>query len=240
MATHLGLDERDLTKVRRVEMLKTVGDDDLARLLSVASPRSYSRNQMIFSQGEQADRFFIVLDGWARIYRSLPDGSEVTINLFTNGESFAEAAVFSGGTFPASAVSADESRLLVVRGSGFLQCLSRSPKLAFAMIANMSRKLHFLVRQVEQLSHRTTKQRVAAFLLTLADRTHGPAKIHLPLDKHLIAARLGMQPESFSRALAKLRGHGIECIGDEVTIESCQSLAALCDRTVEGPAARGS
>ena len=230
-AAHLGLGERDLVMIRSVQMLQAVSDADLVRLLEVASVRSYARNQTIFTQGDLADRFFIVLDGWARVYRSLPDGSEVTINLFTDGESFAEAAVFDEGRYPASAVSADDSRFLVVRGTGFRRCLGESPSLAFAMMASMARKLHFLVRQVEQLSHRTTMQRVAAFLLTLAERSQGPATIHLPIDKHLIAARLGMQPETFSRALAKLRSHGVVCSGDEITIESCHILAAICGRS---------
>ena len=76
----------------------------------------------------------------------------------------------------------------------------------------MARHLHRLVLQVEQLTSRSSVERVADFLLHLCPPGAGRAEVELPLDKSLIAARLGMQPETFSRSLAtparRRRGDG--------------------------------
>ena len=226
-AIHAGLRQYELAMVRRLPLLQGIGSRDLARLLELATVREFERNHMLFYQGDKAGRFYVVLRGWVRIYRSIEDGSEVTINLFTDGEGFAEAALLAGGNYPVNGVTADRSRLLIIPAKGFLNYLNDNPSLCFNMMASMARKLQGFVRQVEQISHRTTTQRLAAFLATLTRGASGPCRLRLPLDKHLIAARLGMQPETFSRALAKLRKHGVHVDGEVVTIDDCNRLRAL-------------
>jgi len=82
---------------------------------------------------------------------------------------------------------------------------------------------------IEQIQARSTPQRLGDFLLNLSDVRKGPAVIELPYDKSLIAARLGMKPESLSRALAKLRQHGVTTNGHEIKLENVLSLRAYCD-----------
>jgi hypothetical protein len=60
-------------------------------------------------------------------------------------------------------------------------------------------------------------------------RGPGNATFELPFDKSLIARRLGMKPETFSRALAKLRGIGVETQGATVNVEDLDRLRAYCE-----------
>ncbi|MCB1969511.1 MAG: Crp/Fnr family transcriptional regulator [Geminicoccaceae bacterium] len=215
MARTAGLSPDDLEMLRTIPIFQGFADTQWLKLLPIMRVRSYSRNQIIYSQGDVADYIYIVLQGWMRIFRSLPDGNEVTVNLFTTGESLAEAAIFAGDTYPVSGGTVEDSRLLLVSATGLRSLLGNDPKLALNMLASMSQKLHFLVRQLEQVSNRTARQRVAAFLLTLAEKQK-TSTIRLPIDKHLIAGRLGMQPETFSRALTKLRADGVSTRGGMV------------------------
>ena len=81
-----------------------------------------------------------------------------------------------------------------------------------------------LVRQVEQLAVKSSAERVAGFLCKLTSNADGPVTIQLPLDKALIAGRLGMQPETFSRSLAKLRRLGIVTNGGVVQVPDVAAL----------------
>lgn len=222
-AAHVGLSSTDVDVLRGITAFAGVDDAQLARLTRIMSTHRYDRNQLLFCQGDAAEYFYIVLEGWVRIFRSLPDGGEVTVSLFTRGESLAEAAIFAGSTYPVTGVTADISRLVLVSATGIRAALDDDPKLGLNMMASMSAKMQLLVRQLEQVSHSTTKQRVAAFLLTLADRQH-TMDIRLPLDKHLIAARLGMQPETFSRALNKLKAEGVRTEGEIVHLSNLKRL----------------
>jgi CRP-like cAMP-binding protein len=89
--------------------------------------------------------------------------------------------------------------------------------------------LHSLVAQVEELKARTGAQRVAAFLLELAPCKSGACEVTLPYEKTLIAGRLGLQPESLSRAFAKLKAYGVTIKVNQASIEYVEKLQALAD-----------
>lgn len=222
-----GMRPGDLDVAARALMVAQLERHELREVLADAVVREVERGTVLFIQGEDCDRFYFVLDGWVRLFRQTADGSEVTIALFTKGESLAEAAMLAGGRFPVSGVAADHARLLVVPRSGFLRQLERNPALCRSLLASLSVRLHGFVKQIEQISHRSTVKRLAAFLLRLTDVDEGAAIVTLPMDKTLVAARLGMQPESLSRSFARLRRHGVETKGGEVHVRDVAELRAL-------------
>jgi CRP-like cAMP-binding protein len=89
--------------------------------------------------------------------------------------------------------------------------------------------LHSLVSQLEQLKAQTGPPRVAEFLLELCDKDSGSATVTLPYDKVLIAGRLGMKPESLSRAFAKLKPAGVTITRNNAVIDDVDRLAAYAE-----------
>ena len=220
-----GLSAAEVVLVARLPIFTGLDEARIRRLLDQAVVRSFARNTVLFLQDEPATRFYVILDGWVRLYRQTIEGQESTIAVYTRGDSFAEAAILQSGVFPVTAVVVDDAKLLFIEAEPFLRHLRADPKLCLNMMASMSIHLRRLVQQVEQLTVRSSTERLGDFLLRLAPA--GAARetvIRLPWDKALIAARLGMQPETLSRALARLRPLGIETRGSRVTIHD---LAAL-------------
>lgn len=74
-----------LQAVRQVPLFTGLEDDTLALLTGGALERSYRRGTLLFSEGEPADRFYVVLDGWVKLFRESPDGNECMVGLFTRG-----------------------------------------------------------------------------------------------------------------------------------------------------------
>ncbi len=201
----------------------------IRRLLGAGRVRQYRRGATLFSQEDPAESFFVVLDGWVKLSRDTAEGDEYIIGMFSRGESFAEAAIFDSGCYPVTAEAVEASRILVVPAKPFVASISNDPRLALSMLASMSRHLRHLVQQVEQLQAKTSSQRVGAFLLRLSDSADEAITIQLPYDKSLIAARLGMKPETFSRALAKLRQLGVRSEGANVVVPEPQALRHYCE-----------
>lgn len=222
------MDRQDLEILRRVPLFAGLDESRLGDLLRDASIRDHPKGQLLFQQGDTADRFYVVLGGWVKIFRLTPDGDEAVMALFARGESFAEAAMFMGGQFPASAEVVEQARLLRVESRPFKNRLHAEPEIAVAMLASVSLRMHYLVGQIEQLQVRSGTQRVADFLLKLCSAEDGPTEIALPYDKSLIASRLGMKPESFSRALARLRDLGVRTERSRVSIADAAALAEYC------------
>lgn len=230
IARRSGLSIAELELVRRTPVFSGLTPSALAPLLEGAVSKRFSRQMVLFLQGEPASRFFVMLDGWVRLYRQTPQGQEITIAVFGRGDSFAEAIVLQTMPFPVSAQTVADSRLLVIPADSFMQHLQASTDLCFKVMAAMARRLQDLVFQLENVSSRSTVQRLAHFVLRLCDGKNGECRIQLPLDKNLIAARLGMQPETLSRGLAKLRVCGIETSGQGLLVHDVARLRAFVGR----------
>ena len=220
-----GLSAAEFALVARLSIFTGLDQTRLRMLLDRASVRSFERNAVLFLQDEPATRFYVILDGWVRLYRQTAEGQESTIAVYTRGESFAEAAIFQSGAFPVTAVVVEDARLLVIEAEPFLRHLQSDPRLCLNMLASMSIHLRHLVQQVEQLTVRSSTERLGEFLLRLAPTPDGRAAVvRLPWDKALVAARLGMQPETLSRALAKLRPLGVDTKGSRININDLDKL----------------
>jgi len=233
IARRSGLSLPELELVRRTPVFAGLSPPALAPLLESALAKAFGRQSVLFLQGEPASRFFVVLDGWVRLYRQTPQGQEVTIAVFGRGDSFAEAVVLQMMPFPVSAQVIADSRLLVIPADSFMRHLQASTDLCFKVMAAMARRLQDLVFQLENVSSRSTVQRLAHFILRLCDGHTRDCRIQLPLDKNLIAARLGMQPETLSRALAKLRSVGVEADGHELRVHDTVRLRSMAAREDE-------
>ncbi len=222
-----GITADDRAVLGQLPLFAGLSDDALRQLLVDAWVQSFPRNAMLFLQGDPAVRFYVVFDGWVKLYRATEQGDESVIGVFAGGESFAEAALFDSAVYPVSAAVVEDSRLLVVPADRFIGQLAAHGEYAIKMMAAMARHMHQLVRQVEQLTLKSSTERVAGFLLKLCPYQDGAAVIRLPLDKALIAGRLGMQPETLSRSFAKLRPFGVVSKGPEISIADVAALRRM-------------
>lgn len=199
---------------------ETIADPILQRSLT----KTYKRGETIFCQGDEAQNIFVVLDGWVKLFRITPTGAEAVVGIFTKGRSFGEAVAFENASYPVTAEAVTDSRLLLVRTSLLTSMMRDKPEIAIAILSSTFRHLHSLVAQVEQLKAHTGAQRVAEFLLELCDVDSGSCTITLPYDKTLIAGRLGMQPQSLSRAFSRLETQGVKITHNQATIADIAQL----------------
>ncbi len=200
----------DLEVVRTIPTLAALKEAHLRFVLARSRMEHYSRGQVLFIQGDAADRFFVVLEGWISVYRATPEGDQTVLHVVRARESFAEPAALALGHYPASAQAATDCTLLEVSAKAFAQVMREDSEAALNTIAQMAQRLHYLVGQFERRHVKTAPQRLADFLLELVPEGKVSANVTLPYDKALLAARLGMTPESLSRALARLRPEGVE------------------------------
>jgi CRP-like cAMP-binding protein len=164
-----------------------------------------------------------------KLYRISPSGSEAIVGVFTKGSSFGEAVALRLDTYPVAAEAVTACRLIRIEADTILNLVRESPEIAIAILSATFIHLHSLVAQIEQLKARTGAQRVAEFLLELAPRSAGACEVILPYDKALIAGRLGLKPESLSRAFAKLRHHGVTVKLNHAIIADLGKLRELAE-----------
>ncbi|MDO5647865.1 Crp/Fnr family transcriptional regulator [Paracoccus sp. (in: a-proteobacteria)] len=202
------------------------------RIASFCSIREVSQGETIFVQGEPSDSVFMIARGWVKLYRLTASGAEAVVSVKTRGDSFAEAAAIRGTPYPVSAEAATAAILIRLDAGRLRHMIDTEPRVTHAMLSNCFLKLQEFVVDIEQLKARSGAQRVAEFLLDLSNEQDDAAAIELPYNKVLIAGRLGMKPESLSRAFRRLRDHGVRIDGANAFISD---RAALMDFVAEDP-----
>ncbi len=222
-----GIAAGDLPLLLELPLFAGLAPDELLSLLSDARVAVAPAASLLFLQGDPARHFYVVLEGWVKLFRTTAEGDEAIIAVIPQGQSFAEAAVFEEGSYPVSAAMVDDSRLLCIPAEPFLDKVIKDRHMVMKMMASMSRRLRQLVNQVEDLSLKSSVERVAGYLAGLCTEESGGAIVRLPLDKAVIAKHLGMQPETLSRSLARLRGQGIVAEGNTVRISDVTVLRRL-------------
>lgn len=232
--------ETDFARLRRVALFQGLSEPSLRTLLADASVRRVDDGTVLFVQGDEADQFFVLLDGWVKLYRLTEEGAEALVTVVAPGETFAEAAMFAQQRYPVCAEAIAASSMLVIGRGGFAASLAADPQIALLMLGSLSKRMRHLVERIEQLQVKSAPQRLGDFLVRLCTQAAGPATVELPFAKGLVAQRLGMRPETLSRAMGALRRVGVTARGGRVAIDDVARLRAFCDAPRgEEPGLRG-
>ncbi|MFK5894869.1 MAG: Crp/Fnr family transcriptional regulator [Pseudomonadota bacterium] len=178
-------------------------------------------DMVLFQQGQDFKYFYYVISGIMKLSSVSEEGSENVIEIMQKGNFFGESLMFiSKPQYPVQAVAITQTSLIAIDAAKYLKLIKQSENGAFHLLADFSRRIHQLVKQIDDLSFHSTKSRVAAYILRCCDM-HSALVFSLDIPKNTIASRLSMKPETFSRALHFFEELGIISINKR-TIEVYQ------------------
>lgn len=210
-----------------------LSDHDFDALIAIARIREHPRGELLFSEGEKAAGFFVVLDGKVKVYKLSPEGKERILHVIQPGGTFAEAAIFGDGLYPAYAEPLQPSKLFFLPKEGFLDLLRNNGQISINMIAGLSRFLRQFANQIEDLTFKDVPSRLACYLV---DLSRGSKRfVELPISKSQLASNLGTVSETLSRTLRKLSEDDlIRVSGKTVEILDGDRLEELAEKFKEG------
>jgi CRP-like cAMP-binding protein len=192
------------------ELFAGLDDKALQQLTSAATLKNVRRNEIIFHEGDAASFFCIVGEGKVKVFKFSAEGKEQILLIAEQGDSFAEAALFAGGKFPASAQALEDSRVVVINRDKFVSLLGSNPDLAVNLIGRLSSLLRQMTKLVEGLSLTDVTTRLMQYLVDgIEDDSPEPCTIVLTQKKSILAAQLGTIPETLSRSFARLVKDGL-------------------------------
>ncbi|MGH1402623.1 MAG: Crp/Fnr family transcriptional regulator [Alphaproteobacteria bacterium] len=217
---------QNINDLETIKLFTPCGDDFFKKLSQNATSQRYAKGKVLFIHGEEAQRFFYIKSGWIKLFRETLDGAQAVVDILPHGNIFGETSIFEDGIYPYSAEIVEPSEIISLPISHLKDEIEKNNKLALNMLRTMARYRRQQDQEIEHRSIQNASQRIGCFLLRLADQEKiGEVTIHLPYDKTLLASRLGMQPETFSRALSKLRQKtGIRVQGATIEMDSLDQL----------------
>ena len=212
------------TFLARMPLFNAMSPEQLERIAAGTTERHVERGEIIFQRGDPCNGFHLVIYGQVKLAAGSATGAEKIIELIGPGHSFGEALMFMEKPYIVSATALADSLLLHVTRDAVFEGIACDPTFARKMLAGLSRRMHGLICDLESYALRSGTQRVIGYLLQDESTGEG-ALIALPVSKAVVASRLNLTPEHFSRILSDLSGHGYVAVqGRNVTILDIEGL----------------
>src|SRR6478672_5543053 len=219
-----------LETLRHVSIFNGLTETELQFLAERAVPRTYSKGELLFTEGDPCTGLFVIETGRVRIFKSSPSGREQVLTVEGPGSSVAELPVFDGGNYPASTSAADKARVYFISKQDFHALCLVHPQVPLKVLKVVGGRLRRLVGIIEELSFTTVRSRLISVLLRLAKsgkKTAAGIEIQLPPSNQELASEIGTVRELVSRNLSRLQAEElISMDGKTVIIPDIERLQA--------------
>ncbi|QIK37801.1 Crp/Fnr family transcriptional regulator [Caldichromatium japonicum] len=218
-----------LDELRRAPLLARLEPHQLERVARHARRIRLAAGQWLFQQGDPAECFYLLLAGQIRLFRLSTEGGEKVIELVGPGQTFAEALMcLNAPRYPVCAAALVDSELIAIESADFRAMLGESVETCFVLLGTLSQRLRALIGEIDALSLHTATSRLARYLaLRLLP---GTDTLELPVRKAVLASRLSIQPETFSRVIKSLVDQAIIRVdGHRVQVRDRRALFALAE-----------
>ncbi len=214
------------TFLAQLPLFDAMGPDELDRIAVGTTELQVPRGGRIFQRGDPCNGFHVVLYGQVKLAFTSAQGSEKVLELIGPRHSFGEAVMFLNKPYFVSAQALADTMLLHVSKATVMAELAHDPALACKMLAGLSRRMHGLICDLESVCLQSGVQRVIGFLLK-DEAAHNGGNFRLDVSKSIVASRLNLTPEHFSRILSDLGAQDmIKVVGRQVTILDAERLRA--------------
>ena len=213
--------------LKQSHLFTSLSEKQLERVYRHSRVVELEEGQLLFAQGEEVTCFYMVLNGKIKLFRVSPDGQEKIIEIIRQGGVFAEALMFMDQPhYPVSSAALSDTVVVGIDAKDFKAMLWDSVDTCLLLLGDMSFRLRKLVHEIDTLTLHSGTCRVANYILQHAP--DGEDCFQLETAKSVIAARLSVKPETFSRIIKSLRGENILSIdGNKITIHDREALKQL-------------
>jgi len=223
----------DEQTLRRIYLFEAMSDDQLGALRRTIRVRDLDEGERLFDFGQPPTQFFYLERGQVKLFRNAADGSEKVIEVLRPGDTFAEAVMFMQHVkgYPVSAEALTASRVWAFDSATMVDLLHDSVDSCFQLLANLSIRLRHHIDEIERLTLHNASFRVVSFLLRQVPEGIEPGTaVHLSMPKNVLASRLGIQPETFSRILGRLTKAGLLQVNrNDIVLQDLAGLRDMAD-----------
>jgi CRP/FNR family transcriptional regulator len=213
----------------RVPLFADLAENQLRFLAERAVLFRFGDGEVIFSEGDPCKGLYCVQSGAVKIFKTAASGREQVLTVEKPPSLVAELPVFDGGPYPASASVVGDSALLFVSKNDFRALCLEHPEVALKVLRSVGRRLRALVSLIEELSFTTVRNRLAGFLLKLAEsegkKTDRGIEFPLVVSNQELASHIGTVRELVSRNLSRFQAEGLFRVeGKNVVVPDIEKL----------------
>ncbi|MBF0360586.1 MAG: Crp/Fnr family transcriptional regulator [Oligoflexia bacterium] len=206
----------------KIFLFSYLSDELIDKIASVSNVIELKKEELLFSEGDVADKLFIIIYGKLSIFKISRQGEEQPIHFQSSFDLVAEAAIFDKKIYPAFCKALQNSLVLSVPRDELISLIKKNPDVALKLLASYSKRLREFVSMVEYLTLNDAKERLIRYLIKNAkdksedvEDVDSQYVVELQTSKKELAAILGTAAETLSRTLKILKEEGIISVSEE-------------------------
>lgn len=198
--------------IKRLWLFQNLEPSDLEALGLHVSTERYSPGQLIFKQGDPANRMFIIKFGRIRLWKATDNGNEITLDIRQSGDVLGESMFNRDGIIPVNATCLERTATCGFTKDGFEQLVLSNPNIGLQVIKNLSLRIDWLTSRVGDMSYSNLEERLYRILVTVAQE-HGRKSeqgiiLPMPLTHEDLSFLVGAHRVSITRAMKELQNSG--------------------------------
>lgn len=199
------------SELRQHYLFSNIEEDLLQELLQRVRVIELKSGDNLFHQDEPAELFYYVQSGQIKLSRISLAGQEKVIEVITQGQFFAEAVMFmQRASFPVDARALIASIVYSIPNQVYRNILEKNTKYCFRLLGDLSMRLHNQLQEIDHLAQQNATYRLVRYLINQLPADCGNRyELKLTIPKQVLASKLSIKPESFSRLLAILTSQGV-------------------------------
>ena len=193
--------------LRKTPVFRALSPVDRETVARVTTLRDYDKGQTIFEEGQPSDAFYTIAAGRVKVFKMLPSGKDLILEVFGSGDPLGAVAAYDGRPFPASAVTLEDTTCLVIPRPDFFKLLEQHPTLVRGLLLGLTHRLVELTNRLAELSGGTIERRFARLFLKLASQMgrqdRGGTFVPLSLSRQELADLTGTTIETCIRIMSR-------------------------------------
>lgn len=190
-----------------VPIFQGMSTNEINNLQQVTKSRCFKKGELIFREGEQSDKFFIVHKGLIKLSKVAENGKEQILRLLFQGDFFGQFALLKDENYYANAEALENTIVCTIEKKLFVDTIERNPTMAVNFINALSNRLVLADEWMSLLSLLEVEQRLARVIILFYDRIGmSENQFTLPISKRDLASFIGTTPETLSRKLMSFVG----------------------------------
>ncbi|MBI4848527.1 MAG: Crp/Fnr family transcriptional regulator [Nitrospirae bacterium] len=200
-----------LDELRALPCLSGLKKDELSIIGEQVHIRAFLKNEILFRESDPASFLFVVKTGQVKLFKTSPEGRELSIKIMGPHEYFCCAPLYLDGKYPVSASAKEDSTVVVIPSKEFKDIIGVSAnEMGLKIISGLCSRIKYLSGLVENLSFKDVEQRILMALLRLSEEKAPKDNIvSLSISHQDIASITGTVREVVSRIMSRLKKDGI-------------------------------
>lgn len=199
--------------VEKVPIFAMLSEEEMTTITLLIKRRRFKKGQIIFYEGDLADKFYILNSGKMKIYKTTREGKEQILYILQEGDFIGDLNLLKKGEFEFNAEAIEEVGVCTLTKDDFDNILRSNPEISLRILETLHDRLISLENLVQTLSTRDVEARIAGLLMSFVDsfgtKEKGQIVLDLPLSREDMANFIGVTRETMSRKLTSLQEQGI-------------------------------